>query len=278
MKRIKKYIVGGAGASLLLNTGTVAFAGSQTYLDTSLPASSGPAVQLVLAAAVVVLVLAAMTWFVRQGRSGRINVAWAVLAAVLSGLAMLLGIVGSTSGTMYTKAEGDPAETVRVFYDSLIRRDYVAAYSCLSDYAGLGLEDVPESHNAALVYEALRNSYDYTLMGEAQIDGLEAAVNVRFRYLDMPSMEQSIASRTDSNLQDIVRNSPVSQVYDENDKYLPQVTEKAYSDALAFVLEQADSYYSTAQLEIKLEYRDGKWLMKTDEEMLGALMGASIYR
>lgn len=277
MKRMKKIITGAAGLGLLAAVGPQAEAAGRTYIDNTALTGFGVNISLILAVAVLVLMFCAMIYFVKQGKSGRINVFWAVLGTVISGFAMLLCIVGSTSGTVYTKADGDPAETVQLFYDSIKKQDYVAVYSCLSDYSTLGLEKLPQTENAKLAYEALRQSYDYSIMGKPQIDRLEATVRVRFQYLDMTSFEDSVASRTNDNLAAFVKENPISAVYDENDQYLPEVTEKAYADALEFILNKADTYYSSTELSIKLEYVDGKWLIITNDAMLRPLMGGAMY-
>lgn len=277
MKRMKKILSGGAAAGLLMTLSPMAHATGRTYLDQTLMEVKGSSMGLILTVVVLVLMFAAMIYFVSQGKSGRINVGWAVLSVVLGSMAMLLCIVGMSAGTVYTRADGDPAETVSLFYDSVKKQDYVAAYSCLSDYSTLGLEKSPESENAKRTYKALQDSYDYTVMGIPQTDRLQSSVRVRFRYLDIPSFEESVASRTNDNLAAFVKDNPISAVYDENDQYLPEVTEKAYADALGFILEKADSYYTTVELNIKLEYSDGKWLIVTDEAMLRSLMGGAMY-
>lgn len=277
MKRLIKLLSGGCALWLLFALRPQAQAAGRTYLDLSLQESGSLNSGLILAVLVLVLMFAAMIFFVRQGKSGRINVGWAVLSVVLGSMALLLCIVGLAAGTVYTEAEGDPADTVRLFYDSLKSGDYVAAYSCLSDYSSLGLEKQPETENGKLVYKSLRESYDYSVMGTPEIDRLQAKVRLRFQYLDLPSFEESVASRTNDNLAAFVKDNPISAVYDDNDQYLPEVTEKAYADALGFILDKADTYYTTVELKISLEYSDGKWLIVTDDAMLKALMGGAMY-
>lgn len=277
MKRLKKILSGGFAAGLLFALSPMAHATGRTYLDQTLMDVKGSKMGLILAVVVLVVMFAAMIYFVSKGKSGRINVGWAVLSVVLGSMAMLLCIVGMAAGTVYTKADGDPAETVSLFYDSIKKQDYVAAYSCLSDYSSLGLEKSPESDNAKLTYKALQDSYEYTVMGMPQTDRLQSSVRVRFRYLDILSFEDSVASRTNDNLAAFVKANPISAVYDENDQYLPEVTEKAYADALAFVMDKADTYYTSVELNVKLEYSNGKWLIVTDDAMLRALMGGAMY-
>lgn len=249
----------------------------RSYVDTTLKPESGVSIELILVAVVFVGMLIALIRIVKQGKSGRINVGWAALAVLFAALAILCSIVGMSAGTVYVKTEGDPADTVKAFFDSVIAGDYNAAYSHLNDYSSLGLENPPDSENARLAYDALLSSYSYTVTGKASINRLEATVPVRLRYLDLPSFETSVASRTNDNLAEFVKNNPISMVYDENDQYLPNVTEKAYADALAFVLNKADTYYSSVELNLKLEYAQGRWHIISDEKLHKALAGNTIY-
>lgn len=272
MRRMKKLFSVLSAAALIAAISPRAYAAGQTYIDDTVEA--GPNIAAAIAAlAVIVMMFAAMAFVVRRGRAGQVNVPWAVLAVVLSALAMLLALIGSSAGTLYSKVEGAPGETVTRFYDALIARDYPTAYACLSDYTSLGLESPPSSDNAALVYEALLDSYEYTLVGEARIDGLKATQDVRFKYLELESLEASVADGVERRLKDIVESRPREQVYDEEDKYLPGVTEEAYSASLTAVLAHADSYYTSTVIEVELTYTNGQWLIVTSRSMLDALMG-----
>lgn len=277
MKHFGKLItaLGVFGFTLACTPG--AYATAQTfYEETTADTAPNPAV---IAAALVVIVamFAAMALSVRLGRSGKLNVPWATLSALLAALAMLVCILGSSVGALYSAVDGNPTDTVTRFYDALIARDYSTAYSCLRDYTGLGLETPPESENAALIYDALKDSYEYALAGEAKIDKLTAKQNVRFKYLDLASLEASVEDGVQRNLDKLVESRPASEVYDENDKYLPAVTEEAYSAALASVLTHASSYYTSTVIELELNYHDGEWLIVTNRDMLNALMGGVAY-
>ena len=191
--------------------------------------------------------------------------------------ALLLCVIGSTAGPLYARPGGDPAQTVAKFYDAVLASDYPTAYSCLSDYTGLGLETELAGDNAVKIYAALRESYDYVLSGTAKVDGISAVQNVRFRYLDLSSLEASVEDGMQRNIEKAARDEPADQVYDENNKYLPAVAEKAYSDALTSVLSHASSYYTASVIEVELTYTDGQWLIVTNRDMLNALMGGAAY-
>lgn len=276
MRHLKKLTALIPALGVVLWCSPAAHATAQTYYEETVEKSTNTAA-IITALVIVVLMFAAMAVAVRMGRSGMLRVSWAVLAIIFSGTAMLFTIIGSSVGALYSKAEGDPADTVRKFYDAIVVGDYPTAYSCLSDYTGLRLETEPGTENAALVYDALKASYEYTLVGEAKRDRLNATQTVRVKYLDLASLEASVQDGVQRSLEKIVESRPRSEVYDANDKYLPSVTEEAYTTALKSVLSHADSYYTAAAIDIELTYRGGQWLIVTNQAMLNALMGGVAY-
>lgn len=276
MRHFRKLISLIPALGVMLLCSPAAHATAQTYYEETVDGSANTAA-IVTALVIVVLMFAAMAVAVRMGRSGMLRVSWAVLAILFSGMAMLFTVIGSSVGALYSKADGNPADTVKKFYDAIIIGDYPTAYSCLSDYTGLGLETAPTSQNAALVYDALKGSYDYALVGEPERDRLWAKQTVRVKYLDLASLEASVEDGVQRNLEKIVESRPRSEVYDADDKYLPGVTEEAYSASLQSVLSHADSYYTAAAIDIELTYSGGQWLIVTNQAMLNALMGGVAY-
>ena len=76
-------------------------------------------------------------------------------------------------------------------------------------------------------------------------------------------------------LEKIVRSRPRKDVYDSDYKYLPAVTDEAYKTAVTNVLKNADSYRTTAELTVTLDYVGGRWLINADSALLSALMGGA---
>lgn len=275
MKRLKLSLSVICAAIFALVCCPTAFA-AQTLLEAVDDVKSGSGtVTAVLFFAVLVLVFVSMAFVVKQGKSGHANVPWAILAILLSGLALMVCVVGYSFGTLYTKPDGDPKETVERFYSSLESGDYQTAYSCLSDYTGLGLENEPADENGKLVYQALRDSYSHNVMGGATVNKLSAFVPVRFRYLRVRDTETGIEEEVNKIIEKVVEENPHNKVYDANDKYLPEVTEKAYSDALKTVMRKVSNFYTTEQFNIELEYKDGQWYIVTSPEMLNAIIGGT---
>lgn len=276
MKHINRIISISAALGVMLVVTPSAHATAQTLYEEA--ATTAPSILSSVAFILtVMLMFAAMAFAVRLAHTGKLNLPWAVLSIVLSAFAVIVCIIGSSVGSLYSKPTGNPADTVTKFYDALIAGDYTTAYSCLSDYTGLGLETEPADANAALIYDALKESYEYTLADTAKVDKLSATQSVRFKYLDLESLEASVEDGVKRNLEKIVKARPGSEVYDENNKYLPSVTAEAYNESLQFVLSHASSYYTATAIDIELVYTNGQWLIVTNQAMLNALMGGVAY-
>ena len=207
--------------------------------------------------------------------SGKISKFWLTVAILLAVLAVGLCAFASIRGSIYIHPEGEPQETVVRFFDSLVEGDYPAAYACLSDYATLGLENEAASPESARVYEALRDSFDYTLVGPCQVDQLTASQTVEFRYLDVRALENAVAGKVDGILEDFVSERPRNEIYDENDRYLPELTDEVYATALEETLEDAERFYVSVELPITLDYANDQWLMRTGAALLSAVTGGA---
>ena len=204
---------------------------------------------------------------------GRVKKFWVGMTVLLFAAALLLCVFASWRGSLYIKPSGNPQYTVSAFFDALLAENYPEAYACLSDYSTLGLENEPASEEARLVYAALKDSYQYELIGRCEEKQMQASQRVSLRYLDVKRVEGEIAKRVNTVLALLVAEKPRSEVYDENDQYLPELTDEVYLRALQQVLEEPGFYTSTAEFDVELEYMDGQWLMKTSQELFNALMG-----
>ena len=80
---------------------------------------------------------------------------------------------------------------------------------------------------------------------------------------------------TEEKLKNIVQTRDRDQVYDDNDQYLPAVTQEAYTAALKQTLRNAKSCYTSIEFDLSLEYQGGKWQILTAPELLLALTGGT---
>ena len=232
---------------------------------------------LILCAAVVVLcallVLIAMIAAIRK----KVKFVSAIVTVVLFGTAMLVAIMGPKLGTVVNKPVGDPQETVTMFFDALSAGDYETAYSYLDYYSGLGLENEPEDEVTRQVFDALKASYSYRLYGDCVLDGLTAKQQVLLDHLDVQRMMEKLGDKTHHNLEIMVQNSPTSSIYDENNQFRPEATQKAYTAAVNEMLEKPDLYRTTTGMELVLVYTSDGWRIQADDALLHALCGGTAY-
>lgn len=223
----------------------------------------------------LVIVFAALAGMAVLCRKHRFSFFWGFLAVVFSGAAMLLCVVSASSKLLIAKPAGDPRETVSGFFDALITQEYDAAYACLSGYSDLGLEGSVADPAGQTMVDALRASYSYTLYGPCTVDKLSAHQEVQFTYLNLASIAKDVEEETARVLNEIVEERARNEIYDEDNNYLPQVTQEAYATAVSRVLQNPRAYYATAGLQLQLEYKDGVWLLIPSENLLKALTGGA---
>ena len=230
-------------------------------------------VTCILVGWILVAMVAGFVVIFRHNRSGRINAFWAVIAILLAGAGLTLCVIGLNIGTVFARPEGDPRETVTAFFDGIINRDYPAAYACLGNYSGLGVENTPEGEDARLLYETLLSSYSYSLRGDCVQDKLQAHQTVTFRFVNLNAVKKAAEAEVNPILENIVSTRTRSAVYDEEGNYLPAVTDEVYMTALKKALEDPTQYYTSRDIPVTLEYKADRWGIQADGELLSALSG-----
>jgi hypothetical protein len=232
---------------------------------------------LVPAVAVAIFLIAGLIFIIRLCVRRRARFLGLFLALMLSASAMLLAGAGTYIGTVYAKPNGNPQDSVVRFMDALCAADYPAAYAELRDYSDLGLAELPSSPAAQLASQALHESYSYRLDGDCRTEMLNAIQPVRLTYLDLARLEEAVANETQHQIERIVQTRSISDVYDENRRYRPEVANEAYLAALNVVLENAPAYYAEAAFELPLAYTDSRWKVITTPALLRALAGGIAY-
>lgn len=218
-------------------------------------------------------VVFALVFIFRRNSAGRIKTIWAVIGILIAGGALILCVMALNTGTITATVEGEPKDSVQSFFDNLIMGQYDAAYENLYDYSSLGLENEPKTAEGKLIYNALKQSWSYSINEPAVVDKLNATQKVTLRYLDIASLEQEAASRVEDSLKTVVQSKPIDEVYDSNNKYKPEITDEVYMACLEKAVEHASSHYKTVELNLSLVYENGKWMIKTSNELLTYLLG-----
>ena len=244
---------------------------------TSITLSGGSPAMLIPLAFILVLLAVSLIAILLCVKKGKLKRSWAIAALILGGTALILSVFAPSLGTLITTPAGDPQEAVTGFFDALSAGNYNKAYSYLSDYTSLGLENSPGSEAGQQIYQALRQSYSYKLYGDCRREGLAASQQVLLTHLDVTALEADLKEATETALSQLVQTLPKDELYDENKNYLPSVTDTAYANAVSSLLEHVQDYYTTTGLELALTYTDDGWRIVTNSLMLNALCGGAAY-
>ncbi len=206
-------------------------------------------------------------------KNKNVNPFFLILSALLA-IALIFLIIKSFSlGMFYVKVSGSPVDSVTKFYSSILTSDYDTACTYLADYDELGLNNTPNTDEGKLLLDALKSSYSYSLIGQPSVDKLTAAQRVSFTYLNISTVESETASKMDSILNEKVQSLPRAELFDSDNNYLPELIDAVYQEALADTLTNASAYYETVEYDVFLEYKNNKWVIKTNNDMLTSLLG-----
>lgn len=205
--------------------------------------------------------------------SKNINFFWLLLAVIACISLYYIVFKSEDLGMFYVKTLGSPKDSVSSFYEALLAKDYETACSYLDDYDALGLMDIPDTPEGQLIFNALKDSYSYNIISEPVIDKLTATQRVSFTFLDIKAVEKDTSLKIDPILEDKVQSLPREQLFDENNNYLPELINDVYLEALSSTLANPSDYYITKEYDIEMEYKNNKWMIKTNAEMLNGLLG-----
>ena len=147
----------------------------------------------------------------------------------------------------------------------------------MDGYRSLGLENEPQTASGRLLYQALRQSYGYTLIGDSTVDGMNARQQMQFRYLDVPALEADARTELENVIVELSRDRAYDQVYDADNNYLAAFAQEAYARALETVLSHAADYYATTGVQLSLRSVDGSWRVVPDQNLLKVLSGGLAY-
>ena len=224
-------------------------------------------------AGVVLAFLIAAVWIAAAGKRGRVR----VLLALLLALALSLGAAGRILWPVYQqrqdRPEGDPQETVARFLNALEQQDYATAYACMEGVETLGLELEPEPESDRAIVRAMREQFSAQIYGNCTLDGDRAWQLVECRYLDLRALVRDARSETLVLISRYASTHPVSDLYDENDNYRPELMREAWDKAVDGLLSDTSKYETAGGLQLELHWHDGAWHILPSEKLLELLCG-----
>lgn len=192
------------------------------------------------------------------------SVFWMLLTVLLALAALALCYTGMQGGAVYARIDSDPQEAASRFFRALKAEQYASAYELLEGYSSLGLENDSASEEGALVLAALKESYEFRLVGDCRQGSFDplgrselkpgsAVQTVHIRSLDLNKLNAALVA------------SPEEPEGDEGQEVQPPT--------LAGLLEDPSVFYTERELPVTLHFSDGQWRIVPDADLLSALLG-----
>ena len=234
----------------------------------------------------LVLIAAAAAYFafaaLGRARKGKLRLVPALCAILLAAAALIVCVLPSPESAEKpaedkpVELKGDPQASVTEFFDALCARDYAAAYEKLSGVSTLGLENAPQSEDAAAIWRAMEENREYRLYGDCVAAPGGAVQQLVFTTLDLKALGEAVKAATEAKVERLAAELDPDEIYNDEGGYLESFTARAYSEALAETLEHAADYRGTVGLNIRLVRSDGDWLIEPDGALYGALTGGAV--
>ena len=217
-----------------------------------------------------------------RARRGKIKLVWALAAILLGCAALGICLLPQRSAAAEepeqpgAAPDGAPQAAVTEFFDALCAQDYKAAYRKLSGVSTLGLENTPEAADAAAIWRALEQSWDYRLYGECASAQGGAVQQLVFTTLDLDALGAAVKAETETKVERLAAELPQSEIYNDEGSYLESFTERAYTEALEEVLARAADYETVVGLNVRLVRSGSDWLIEPDGPLYAALTGGMV--
>ena len=233
----------------------------------------------------LVLIAAAAAYFafaaLGRARKGKLRLVPALCAILLAAAALIVCVLPSSQSIKPAEEkpvelEGDPQLCVTEFFDALCARDYASAYEKLSGVSTLGLENAPQSEDAAAIWRAMEENREYRLYGDCVAAPGGAVQQLVFTTLDLKALGEAVKAATEAKVEQLAAELSPDEIYNDEGGYLESFTARAYSEALAETLEHAADYRGTVGLNVRLVRSDGDWLIEPDGALYGALTGGAV--
>lgn len=211
---------------------------------------------------------------IRSTLKKQMKLSGGLLAPLFTCGALFFCVIASSAGTLIFAPSSRPEEAVEQYLSAWCEGRTQEASAFLATPAQL-FYGVPEGLDGtdARYFEALSNSYSYTLDGECLQDGKHALQNVNMTSLSLSGIPARIAEDIPGRLDEIVESRRSSEVVDAEDHYLPEVLDEVYGGAVDKALADASSFYKVTPVTLELEYRNGEWKILPNNDLTLAFTG-----
>jgi len=167
-------------------------------------------------------------------------------------------------------------QQAQALMDAVAAGDYDTASSLILGTPQLGVDRDPEDQTGVMIWNAFAESYQYELMDECYATDTGVALDVRVTYLDISSVTKNLRQRTQTLLEErIAAAENVTELYDENNEFREEFVMEALYDAVDDAL-QEDAQQVSVSFTINLVYRDGTWVVVSDDALMAAISGGIV--
>ena len=169
-----------------------------------------------------------------------------------------------------------PREAVAVseaFAQALNEGDLEAAAQLMYGQPDLGVSEVPENPESALVWEAFRSSISFAYSGEFAVEQSGFVRSGSITTLDVTTVMGTLPQRTQTLIdQEIAAAEDLTLIYDEENKFREELTDQILREALQQALSQ-DAQTATREVTVRLVNRDDQWWIVPHQNLLQILTG-----
>ena len=194
------------------------------------------------------------------------------------GILLLLGSVGFLllNREAPVRIRELPREALAVsdaFAQALNEGDLETAAQLMYGQPDLGVGDVPENPESALVWEAFRSSISFAYSGECTVEQSGLVRTGSITTLDVTTVMEKLPERTQTLIdQKIAAAADLTELYDEENNFREDLTARIQREALQQTLSQ-DSQSVTREVTVRLVNRDGGWWIVPHQNLLQILTG-----
>ena len=174
----------------------------------------------------------------------------------------------------------EPVEEAQKQAESLMEAvcegDYETAGSLILGNPQLGVDRPPEEEAGELIWQALLDSYSYEMIGTCYATDSGVAQNVRVTYLDLSSVTANLRDRSQRLMEArILMAEDIMDIYTEENTFREDFVMEALRDAVKEALRE-DARLITVELTLNLIYRDGTWMIVSDDALMQAISGGIV--
>ena len=169
-----------------------------------------------------------------------------------------------------------PTAALESFFSCLTEKDFPRAYTYLSNYSSLGLENTPSDPTAARLWAARQDVWSFSVEDGYEMDGTHLTKRASVDCLNEKIIMDLVGAPVQDRLARAVEEARLkSEVYNEDGTYREELVHAALDASLEELLADLSPYVYTRSLVIRMENVDGKWLIAADADLIGALTGGT---